>query len=352
MYGKRAECLLNRTGLDAVLITSPKNIYYYSGFTGVEAVLVLLRGGLYIFTDSRYHIQAKQQARDYTLRDIAEQRPADFLLQQPTGTVGFENMYMTVEEYGKLSEKLSGAGFELVKISGEISRQRQLKEEKEIQAIQEAEALGDRAFSYILDKIKPGAVEREIALDLEFYMRRNGAECLAFETICASGARSAMPHGTASGKTIETGDFVTLDFGCVVNGYCGDMTRTVVVGKADERQKQIYRTVLRAQMEALKVIQAGKKAADIDKVARDIIQDAGFGGNFGHSLGHSVGLDIHELPSLSPKSEAILGVGMLETVEPGIYVEGFGGVRIEDLVLITDDGCRNLTASPKELIEL
>ena len=161
-----------------------------------------------------------------------------------------------------------------------------------------------------------------------------------------------MPHGTASSKTIETGDFVTLDFGCVVNGYCGDMTRTVVVGKADERQKQIYRTVLRAQLEALKAIQAGKKAADIDKVARDIIQDAGFGGNFGHSLGHSVGLDIHELPSLSPKSEAVLEAGMLETVEPGIYVEGFGGVRIEDLVLITDDGCRNLTASPKELIEL
>jgi Xaa-Pro aminopeptidase len=218
--------------------------------------------------------------------------------------------------------------------------------------IKKAEAIGDAAFSEILPYIKPGTTELEVAARLEFIMKMKGVQNLSFPSIVASGINSSMPHAVPSQKKIETGDFVTLDFGCTCEGYCSDMTRTVVVGKASDKHKEVYQLVLEAQMAALDFIKAGYQGKEIDKVARDIIYKAGYEGCFGHGLGHSVGLNVHENPRLSPMEEEIIQEGMTETVEPGIYIKGFGGVRIEDLVVVTGTGCENFTHSPKNLIEL
>jgi len=215
-----------------------------------------------------------------------------------------------------------------------------------------AARIADKAFNRICKLIKPGITERDIALELEFYMKKLGATSTSFTSIVASGERSALPHGTATDKKIKEGEFLTLDFGCVYNGYCSDMTRTVVIGKANERQREIYSVVLEAQEKALKYIKPGVKGCDVDRVARDIIKEKGFGQYFGHGLGHSLGLEIHESPRLSPTSNDILQEGMVVTDEPGIYIPDFGGVRIEDLVLVTATGFEVLSNSPKELIEL
>lgn len=350
MSQKRAEKLFNQFSGDAILITDPKNRYYYSGFTGTEATLILSKNENYIFTDSRYHIQARKQALGFTLIDTAETSPTAFLKKQNVHQVGIEENVMTVQEHQKLSQALEGVSLE--GISGLIREQRKQKDPSEIANIRRAAQIADLAFSYIIDKIAVGKTERELALELEFFMRKQGAEALSFETIFASGVRSAMPHGTASEKPLEYGDFITMDYGCVYGGYCSDMTRTVVLGHASEQQKEIYHIVQKAQQAAFEVIRPGVLARDVDKAARDIIIDAGYGKHFGHSLGHSLGLDIHELPSLSPKSEERLCANMLVTDEPGIYIEAFGGVRIEDLLLITENGCESLSSSPKELLEI
>lgn len=231
-----------------------------------------------------------------------------------------------------------------------ISEQREIKDEEEIAKIRAAEKLGDEAFSYVLNFIKPGISELDVAFELEFFMRKNGASGLSFDTIAASGIRSAMPHGVASEKIIEKGDLLTLDFGCVLDGYCSDMTRTVAVGSIDSKGKEIYETVLAAQKAGLEYIAKGKVCSGADAAARKVITEAGYGKNFGHALGHSVGIEIHESPTLSPKCDKILVPGNVVTVEPGIYIENFVGVRIEDLVLITDSGVENFTHSEKELI--
>lgn len=194
--------------------------------------------------------------------------------------------------------------------------------------------------------------EKEVALELEMFMKKQGASAISFDIIVASGLRSALPHGRASDKVIENGDFVTMDFGCVFNGYCSDMTRTVVMGKASDKHKKVYETVLRAQEAALEAIKPGISGKEADKVARDIITGEGFGEYFGHGLGHGVGLEVHEAPRLAPIGEKILEKNMVVTDEPGIYIPEFGGVRIEDLIVVTDNGCERLSTSPKKLIEI
>ncbi len=335
---------------EAALISSYPNIFYYSGFTSGDAYLLISHDSRFIITDSRYTIQAREQAKDYEVIDIKNGFEKIFS-KISADYIGYESKHMCVSENKRLKMKIANHQA-LVEKQKVIDEARSVKDSEEIRRISEAERIGDEAFSHVLGMIRAGAVERDIALELEFFMKRNGASALSFDTIVASGARSAMPHGVASGKTIEQGDLVTLDFGCIFEGYCSDMTRTVVVGKANDRQKEIYDVVLKAQTAAIDAVRVGAVCSDVDKVARDIISGAGYGGNFGHGLGHSVGIEIHESPSFAPRSNAKLENGNVITVEPGIYVDGFGGVRIEDLIVIEDGKARNLTHSPKELIEL
>lgn len=332
---------------EAVLISGYPNIFYYSGFTSEDAYLYISKSSRILLTDSRYTVQAKQQAEDFDIIDI-KCGFKSFFKDFGCKNVGIEEDVMSVALLGKLKALAPQICFAE---RGElISSLRRIKDEAEIKKITAAEKLGDDAFSYILPRIEAGRSEREIALELEFFMRSNGASGLSFETIAASGVRSAMPHGTASDKLLEHGDLFTLDFGCVLDGYCSDMTRTVAVGSIDERGRLVYNTVLAAQNAALQAAKPGMTGSSIDAAARDVIAKAGFGEYFGHSLGHSVGIQIHESPNLSPKSDAVIQPGNVITFEPGIYIEGFGGVRIEDVGVFTPTGVRNITHSPKELI--
>lgn len=335
---------------EAVFISSYPNIFYYSGFTSEDAYLLISHSGRFIITDSRYTIQARQQAKGFEVLDISDGFEKVFS-KTSAKYIGFEENAMSVKEYKRLRTKLSD-NQDFVEMQKSIDEQRRTKDGEEIKKIAEAEKIGDEAFSYILDRIKVGRTEREIALDLEFFMKKQGATALSFDTIAASGVRSAMPHGVATDKIIENGDFLTLDFGCVYEGYCSDMTRTVVVGKASDRQKEIYNIVLEAQKAAIDSIEVGIPCYKVDEAARNLIKEAGYGENFGHGLGHSVGIEIHENPTFSPRCDEEIKNGHVITVEPGIYIDGFGGVRIEDLIAVVNDKAVNLTHSSKELIEL
>ena len=335
---------------EAVFISGYPNIFYYSGFTSEDAYLLISHNARYIITDSRYILQAKKQAQGFEVLDIKDGFERVFS-KVSANYIGYEEDIMPVSEYKRLRMKLlDNQAF--VEKQSLINKPRRIKDAEEIKKISEAERLGDEAFSHILGKIKAGVTEREIALEIEFFMKKHGAAALSFETIAASGLRSAMPHGTATDKVVENGDFLTLDFGCVFEGYCSDMTRTVVVGKASDKQREIYNIVLKAQETAIGMIEEGAVCCDIDAAARNIISESGYGDNFGHGLGHSVGIEIHENPSFTPKCDTKLANGHVITVEPGIYIEGFGGVRIEDLIAVQNGKALNLAHSSKELIEL
>ncbi len=329
---------------EAVFVGSYPNIFYYSGFESEDAFLIITKTSQLLFTDSRYTIQAKLQSPSFEVCDISKIKEVIKSISEKTLCI--EEDFITVSLFSKLQE----CGKKLKPFSKEIKKIRKIKDSEEIKKIAMAEELGDKAFSYILDFIKVGRTEKEVAVELEFFMRRNGAQKTSFDTICASGVRSSMPHGVASDKVIEKGDFLTLDFGCVLDGYCSDMTRTVAVGEASQRQKEIYDIVFNAQKACLDMLKAGVSGYDADKAARDVIVNSGYGKCFGHGTGHGVGVEIHEAPNLSPKSEDILEVGNVVSVEPGIYIEDFGGVRIEDLVQICEHNAQNLTKSKKDLL--
>lgn len=333
---------------EGVLISSKANIFYYSGFTSEDAMLYISKEKAALLTDSRYTVQAKLEA---PLFDAVINKTKEYLKEITEEKIFVEEDYLTLKKKEMLEANLNGK--ELLSGQKIISGFREIKDENEIKCIKAAEDLGCLAFEHILKFIKPGVKEKDVALELEFFMRKNGASCLSFDTICASGVRSSMPHGTASEKEIKSGELLTLDFGCILDGYCSDMTRTIIIGApSDEKQVEIYNIVLKAQEAALKTLKPGLPCADADKMARDIIKAAGYGECFGHSLGHSLGIEIHESPNLSEKSKDSLKAGNVVTVEPGIYIEGFGGVRIEDVVAITENGYINLTTSEKELIIL
>lgn len=347
--------LLQSKRLDAVLVSDGYNIRYLSGFTGATGYLLVTRNSKTLFTDSRYTIAAKAQAPDYTVVEVGSNRDYcavinKVLAAEQVKVLGFESLQVRYSEYMDLKERLKVK--ELVPLKGELARLRRIKTKEEIAFMRQAEHIGDLAFEEVLRHIRPGVTEIEIAAKLEYIMKLNGADKLSFETIVASGANSSKPHAEPGHRRIEKGDFVTMDFGCVYKGYCSDMTRTVVVGKANKQQKAIYATVLKAQLAVLEMLAPGLHGKEYDAVARTIIYEAGYEGCFGHGLGHSVGLEIHENPRFSMLEEDVIEAGMVMTVEPGIYVPEFGGVRIEDMVVMTEDGYENFAHSSKELIEL
>lgn len=340
---------------DAILVSSAYHMRYLSGFRGGEGYLFLRPESQRALVDSRYTTQVKEEAPHFEMIEVGGERGfGDVLAEliQKTGTkrLLFEDRHLTYADVMKLQEKC--ADIEWIPAGDMLDRLRIVKTKEELSRIEKAEAIGDLAFERILNDLRPGVTELQIAAKLEYYMKEAGAAGTSFDTIVASGLHSAMPHAIPSEKKIEKGDFVTMDFGCIYDGYCSDMTRTVVVGKAGAKQKEIYDTVLQAQLAALEVIRAGMTGSQVDAAARGIIEKAGYGAYFGHGLGHSVGLLIHEEPRLSPRCHETLFENMTETVEPGIYIPGVGGVRIEDLVCVTEKGCVNYTHSPKELIEL
>ena len=346
--------VLEELSLDGVLISNGYNMRYISGFSGATGYLFLSQKRNIILTDFRYTIQAQSESEGFDIIEVTggdySSVLKDLLDGENVKCLGFEDQDMLFASYSKLKEAL--IEIEMVPVGDRISTLRSIKTKEELEYIEKAESIGDIAFSKILDIIKPGMTELEVAAHLEFLMKTNGADGLSFDSIIASGINSSMPHATPSAKKIEIGDFVTMDFGCIYKGYCSDMTRTIVIGKASEEQKKVYNTVLEAQMASLEFIKEGYLGKEVDAVARNIIYKAGYEGCFGHGLGHSVGLEIHENPRLSPTEEGIILANMTETIEPGIYIKGFGGVRIEDLVAVTENGCVNYAHSTKHLIEL
>lgn len=337
---------------EALLVKSDANRRYLSGFhSSAGAVIITAQRAVFI-TDFRYIEKARATITHLEVEEGSRISAAVKSLGR-INKLYIETGAVSLSEYAKLCEALEGiAVSDDPRFDKLLSKLRAQKSDAEIASIKAAQKITDEGFSYILSRISEGRGEREIALDLEFFMRKQGSEGVAFDTIVVSGKNSSLPHGVPSDKKIEKGDFITMDFGAVVNGYCSDMTRTVAVGQVSDEQRAVYNTVLAAQSAALSAISAGKICRDIDKVARDIIENAGYYGAFGHGLGHSVGLEIHESPACNTVCEQKLLSGNIMTVEPGIYLEGRFGVRIEDMVLVTDSGCENLTKSEKSLIIL
>ncbi len=340
---------MKKNGISILLLSKPEDKYYFSGFISSNYYIVFTDKDNFLVTDFRYLEAAESKKELFEIIQINNHFTIfDFLKKYDKMVLGFEEKHMTVLEFKKLRSVFPLKRLSFVQEI--IEQQRMIKDDEEIVHIKRAAAIADEAFTHILDFIKPGVTEKEIALELEFFMKKSGASHLSFDSIVASGYQSSKPHAGASDKVIEDGDILTMDFGCVVNGYCSDMTRTLAVGNVDHEQKEVYEIVKKAQREALDTICAGKKASYIDKTARAVIESAGYGNYFGHGLGHGVGLEVHELPRLNPTYDTQLAKNMVVTVEPGIYLPQKFGVRIEDLVVVLEDGIQNLTSSKKELI--
>ncbi len=345
-----ARALFEQFGLDVLLVQKSKNRRYLSGFSGSSGCLVITPERAALVTDGRYTVQAKRECAPDTA--VLLQGAS---LWQTVGEVaggaqriGVEQDAVTYEQWGKIAAAFPGRQLVPVMLDG----LRRVKDQREIRSIEEAVRIADAAFAKLIDELRPGMTELQAAARLEFFMRDGGAEGLAFSTIVASGARSALPHGQPTQKRLQPGDFVTFDFGAVYNGYCSDITRTVVLGRVDCWQKKLYEAVLDAQLAALAAVRPGIRASEVDAVARERLRQSGHLAAFSHGLGHSLGLAIHEEPRFSPACDTVLLPGMVMTVEPGAYYDGVGGVRIEDVVVVTETGCRKLTQTDKQLLEI
>ncbi len=341
---------MEKQNLDILFVTKPEDKYYLSGFESSNFYIVLTDKSSYMLTDFRYFEAArKKNCQGFEIIKVDSKHSIfDFLSKYDKMSIGIEEKHLTADEF-KILEQIFTS--EKIFFSQNIfEEQRLIKDSSEIRSIRKAAEIADYAFSNILKHIGPGMSEREIAIKMESFMKKEGASRLSFDIIAASGERSALPHGLASERIIQKGDFLTLDFGCMVDHYCSDMTRTVAIGKASDEKKSVYNTVKDAQQAALDKVKPGISTSEADKIARSIIDRAGYGECFGHGLGHGVGLEVHEAPRLSPSCHSYLREGMVVTVEPGIYIADSFGVRIEDLVVITQNGIDNLTTSNKELI--
>ncbi|MFC1917628.1 M24 family metallopeptidase [Chloroflexota bacterium] len=338
--------------IDSILISQPKNRYYLSGFDGSSGFLFISAEDTVLATDFRYIDQAKAQAPDFKVFQIIN--GIDKWLPELTGEIkgdklGFEADHISVATLRQMSDalkKLQSAP-KLIPTEGLVESLRAVKEPEEIALITRAASLTDKAFAYITGIIKPGSTEREIAWEMEKYLRENGSQGLPFDIIVASGPNAALPHAKPSDKTIQNGEPVVLDFGARIGGYSSDLTRTIFLGKPDDTFRKIYDTVLGAQLAAMAIIKEGMTGDETDKLARTVINEAGYGEAFGHALGHGIGLATHEAPRLGPNSSDIITDGMVFSIEPGIYLPGWGGVRIEDLVLMQDGILKTISQARK-----
>ncbi len=349
---KLQDFLSNNT---AVILFDKSNRLYFSNFVSSAGAVVITKTHSFLLVDFRYFEKAKNTVKnlEVVLSERLYAQIGEILAKQKIKTVFLETESLSVAKFEVLKQNYPEIEISNQNIAEEfIKNLRSVKSRDEVKLIKQAQAITDKTFEFILERIEADRTEKEIALEMEFFMRKNGSEGIAFDTIAISGKNTSLPHGVPTDKKIEKGDFFTMDFGAVAGGYCSDMTRTVAVGCVSERQKFVYNTVLKAQNEALKFIKAGVVCKDIDAVARNIIYSSGFEGCFGHGLGHSVGIEIHESPAFNTRDETPIKSGTVITVEPGIYLENEFGVRIEDMILVTEDGFENFTESTKELIIL
>lgn len=349
---ERVRSLLAESGLDALIVSGHANLRYLTGFTGSTAVaLVAAEDSPRFLTDFRYEEQAANEVGESFAREIL---PGELLeglsVSLPAGRIGFDDATLTVSQLARL-EAHAGPSVELVAAGGLLEELRAVKDVEEVELIAAAAALVDGIFEWLLDRGFAGRKEREIAVELEHEMRLRGASAPSFDSIVAAGPHAALPHATPRDVAIAPGTLVTVDIGAVLGGYCSDCTRTFAVGEPDAKAREIYELVLAAQLAGLGALAPGRSGVAVDADARAVIDGAGYGEYFGHGLGHGVGLEIHEPPRLSRNaSDEPLRAGNVVTVEPGVYLPGVLGVRIEDLTVVTDDGCRRLSQFPKELL--
>ena len=340
---------------EAALISTDVNRFYFLGFdSGDAGTVLILPEKTYFIIDSRYIEIAEATVKDAEV--ILEKKALEQVRELLTDH-SVKRLYMedkaTVAYANRVREALPGVEVDTCALlSDAVEALRAVKSKEELDAIRRAQAITDACFAHMLDYIKPGVREIDAALEMELFMRGHGAGKIAFDTIFVSGAKTSLPHGVPGEKRVDAGDFVTMDFGARVDGYCTDMTRTVAVGSATDEQRAVYDTVLKAQLACCAYARAGQEGRAVDKVARDIIYGAGYEGFFGHGLGHAVGIEIHDSPRYSPSCADIVRAGMVMTIEPGIYLPGRFGVRIEDTVFVREDGCEIIGTSPKELIVL
>ncbi|ANU17059.1 Xaa-Pro dipeptidase [Planococcus maritimus] len=340
---------MQKQELDSLLVTNPYNLRFITGFTGTAGLALITPNDAWFITDFRYTEQAGEQVKEFKVVQAQKgllDEVARIVQEAAVERLAFEQDYMTFATYSQYQDKLTAT---LEPVSGLIEQLRMVKAPEEIDVLKAAAKIADDAFEHICTYIKPGMTELQVSNELEFFMREQGATSSSFDIIVASGLRSALPHGVASDKKIEQGDLITLDFGALYQGYVSDITRTVAVGEPSDKLKEIYKIVLDSQVLALEKIKPGMTGIEADAIARDYIKSKGYGEAFGHSTGHGIGLEVHEGPGLSFRSETVLEPGMAVTVEPGIYLPGIGGVRIEDDILITETGNERLTHSSKEL---
>jgi Xaa-Pro aminopeptidase len=342
---------LSRRGLDYLVVSNISNVRYLSGFSGSTAWLFASRNKATLITDFRYREQAEAEVYKGIEIKIDTREALNVVCEMVSeikGKVGFEAGSLTYAAFETLRSSTKG----LTPAEGLVEDLRKIKDENEIASISKAAAIADAVFAEILGEIRVGLSEVDVAARLDFLLRKKSSEVPAFKTIVASGPHASLPHATPTSRIIRKGDLVKMDYGAIWDGYCSDMTRTVVMGKASDKVKEVYGVVLEAQQRAIDGVSVGVACRDVDKIARDHIESKGYGENFGHGLGHGVGLEVHEGPRLSKKSEEILKAGNVVTVEPGIYIPGWGGVRIEDMVVARAGGCDVLTSADKRLMEL
>ena len=340
--------------LDVMMITSEPNRLYATGFHSTAGMAIVTKDGSYFFTDSRYIEAASKRIVGGEVQEHTREKPMSVLANaviERCGVkrMGFEEAYMTVSEYNTWNEKLS---CELVPATALITELRQVKDRGEIETMIAAQRIAEKALEEALEFIRVGRTEQEIAAFLQYRMLLGGAEKMSFNPIVVSGPNSSMPHGVPTAKPVVAGDFITMDFGCVYGGYCSDMTRTVALGYVTEEMDKVYHTVLKAQLAGIETVRAGVTGKAVHEAAAKVIGDAGYGAYFGHGFGHGLGVEVHEAPNAAPANDKPLPAGAVISAEPGIYLPGRFGVRIEDAVAVTETGCENLMKAPKQLLIL